>query len=137
VLLLIILEGGVLVFSYTFTDEWKRDSELFGSFLSAFTSFSNEFFSEGLDRAKFGHYTVFMKAIVNFSVCYLFKGQTYLAQQKLSRFVEHLQENDSIQQTLEKFQKSSQILELKDFPFLKSLITEIFIKKSPEISAPI
>ena len=66
-LLLIILEGGVLVFSYSFTDEWKRDSELFGSFLSAFTSFSDEYFSEELDRAKFGHYTVFMKAIAKFS----------------------------------------------------------------------
>lgn len=137
VLLLIILEGGVLVFSYPFTDEWKRDSELFGTFLSAFTSFSDEYFSEGLDRAKFGHYTVFIKPIVNFSVCYLFKGQTYLAQHKLSRFVEHLQENDSIQQTLDKFQKTSRILELRDFPFLKSLITEIFIKKNPEISIPI
>jgi len=134
VLLLIILEGGVLVFSYPFTNEWKRDTELFGSFLSAFTSFSDEYFSEGLDRAKFGHFTVFMKPIANSSVCYLFKGQTYLAQQKLSRFVEHLQENDSIQQTLDKFQKTNQILELRDFPFLKSLITEIFIKKSPEIS---
>jgi len=78
-----------------------------------------------------------MKPIANSSVCYLFKGQTYLAQQKLSRFVEHLKENDSIQQTLDKFQKTSQILELRDFPFLKSLITEIFIKKSPEISTPI
>jgi tetratricopeptide (TPR) repeat protein len=137
VLLLIILEGGVLVFSYPFSDEWKRDTELFGSFLSAFTSFSDEYFSEGLDRAKFGHYTVFMKAITNFSVGYLFKGPAYLAQKKLSRFVDHLQENESIQQTLDKFQKTSQILDLKDFPFLKSLITEIFIKKSPEISPPI
>ncbi len=79
--LLIVLEGGVLVFSYPFTDEWKHDNELFGSFLSAFTSFSDEYFSEGLDLAKFGQYTVFMKSIANFSVCYLFKGQTYLAQQ--------------------------------------------------------
>jgi hypothetical protein len=61
ILLLIIGEGGVLLFSYPFTDEVKVDDELFGGFLSAITSFSDEVFSEGLDRAKFGQYTVLMK----------------------------------------------------------------------------
>ncbi|MHA2037888.1 MAG: tetratricopeptide repeat protein [Promethearchaeota archaeon] len=61
--LLIIAEGGVLIFSYPFTDEWKQDEELFSSFLSAFSSFSNEFFSEGLDRVKFGQNTVLMQSI--------------------------------------------------------------------------
>ncbi|MHA1988383.1 MAG: tetratricopeptide repeat protein [Promethearchaeota archaeon] len=30
VLLLLIAEGGVLIFSYPFTDEWKHDTEIFG-----------------------------------------------------------------------------------------------------------
>ncbi|MHA2281266.1 MAG: tetratricopeptide repeat protein, partial [Promethearchaeota archaeon] len=34
-LLLIIGEGGTLIFSCPFTDEWERDEELFSSFLSA------------------------------------------------------------------------------------------------------
>ncbi len=49
VVLLIISDAGVLVFSYPFAIKWKRNNELFGSFLSAFTSFSDEFFSEGFD----------------------------------------------------------------------------------------
>ncbi|MHA2269913.1 MAG: hypothetical protein ACXAB8_19125 [Promethearchaeota archaeon] len=49
-LLLIISEGGVLTFSYPFVNEWNRDNELFGSFISAFSSISDEYFSEGLDQ---------------------------------------------------------------------------------------
>ncbi|MHA1985969.1 MAG: tetratricopeptide repeat protein [Promethearchaeota archaeon] len=126
-LLLIIAEGGVLVFSHPFTDEWKQDNSLFSSFLSAFTSFSDEFFSEGLDRVKFGRYTVLMESVGSFSVCYLYKGQTYAAKQKLSQFTEAIQ-NTSIWQTLEKSFKTSQSLELKDSPLLESFITDIFIK---------
>lgn len=125
-LLLIIAEGGVLVFSYPFTDEWKQDDSLFSSFLSAFTSFSDEFFSEGLDRAKFGQNTVLMESIGSFSVCYLYKGQTYPAQQNLSKFTEAIQNNASIWPILEKFYKTSQVLEIKDSPFLEHLITNIF-----------
>ena len=58
-----MIEGGVLVFSYPFSNKWDRDNELFGSFMSAFTSFSDEFFSEGLDRVKFGQYTVILEIL--------------------------------------------------------------------------
>ncbi|MHA1985966.1 MAG: hypothetical protein ACW98D_04935 [Promethearchaeota archaeon] len=126
-LLLIIAEGGVLIFSHPFTDEWKQDDTLFSSFLSAFTSFSDDFLSEGLDRVKFEQHTVLMESVGSFSVCYLYKGQTYPAKQKLSKFIEAIQNNTSFWPVLEKFYKMSQILEIKDSPFLEHLITNIFI----------
>ena len=129
VLLLIIAGGGILLFSYPFSDEVKVDDELFGGFLSAITSFSDEVFSEGLDRAKFGSYTVLMKNLADFSFCYLFKGQTYLAKKKLSNFTENFQKNTSMMQTLNKFNQTSQVIELKDFPFLEGFIKEIFTNK--------
>jgi tetratricopeptide (TPR) repeat protein len=132
-LLLIISEGGTLIFSCPFTDEWERDEELFSSFLSAFTSFSDEFFSEDLDRVKFGQYTVLMESVSPYSVCYLYKGQTYLAKQKLSKFTEMLQNITEIWQLIEQYYRSSQVLELKDSPPLRSLIEEIFINKIPEV----
>jgi len=128
--LLILAEDGVLVFSYPFSNEWKIDEDLFSSFLSAFTSFSTEFFSKGLDRAKFGEDMMLMESIGSFSFCYLFKGQTYLARQRLTRFIEKVQNNLSLWQYLEQHYKTSQILELKEAPQMKSLITEIFISKS-------
>ncbi|MHA2088072.1 MAG: hypothetical protein ACW972_07340, partial [Promethearchaeota archaeon] len=131
VLLLILIEGGVLLLSYPFSDEWESNEELFGSFLTAFMSFSNEFFTEGLDRAKFGQYTVLMEIISKFSICYLYRGQTYLAKKKIEYFIKRLQTIPSILQTLEKFAETSQVIELKDFPFLEGFITEIFMSKNP------
>ncbi|MHA2339436.1 MAG: hypothetical protein ACXACX_19190 [Candidatus Hodarchaeales archaeon] len=126
VLLLIIAEGGTLLFSYAFTDKWQQDEDLFSSFLSAFTSFSDEFFSKGLDRAKFGDDTLLMQSVNSFSVCYLFRGQTYLAKQKLEKFIKTIQTNSSIWETFEKFNKSGQVVELVDIPKIKTLLTNIF-----------
>ncbi|MHA2009484.1 MAG: hypothetical protein ACXABO_19915 [Promethearchaeota archaeon] len=127
--LLILAEGGVLVFSYPFSDEWKIDEDIFSSFLSAFTSFSSEVFSKGLDRMKFGDDMMLMESIGSLSFCYLFKGQTYLAKQKLTKFTEKVQNNESLWQNLQYHYESSQILELKANPQLKSLITETFSSK--------
>jgi tetratricopeptide (TPR) repeat protein len=130
VLLLILTAGGVLIFSHSFIDEWRFDSELFGGFLAAINSISDEVFSEGLDRVKFGQHTVLIESVANFSVCYLYKGQTYLAKQKLAEFAELVTESASIEQILERFEKTSQVLQIKDFPFLQALITKIFIKNN-------
>ncbi len=126
VLLLIIAEGGVPIFSYPFSEEWSREDERFASFLSAISSFSNEIFSEGLDRVKFNQYTVLMMPMGEISSCYLFKGQTYLAKQKLTRFTEGIQNNNSIMESLNKYYQTSQVVELSDFPFLEVFLKDVF-----------
>ncbi|MFW9942159.1 MAG: hypothetical protein ACFFFT_14065 [Candidatus Thorarchaeota archaeon] len=127
ILLLILAEGGILLFSYLFTDEWKHDTEIFSSFLSAFTSFSDEFFSKGLDRVKFGDDTLLIQSTGSFSVGYLYKGQSYPAKQKLTKFLEGIQDTASIWQALDKYYKTSQIAEVKDLPQIEDLIKDIFI----------
>ncbi|MHA2088364.1 MAG: tetratricopeptide repeat protein, partial [Promethearchaeota archaeon] len=102
-LLLIISEGGVLTFSYPFVNEWNRDNELFGSFISAFSSISDEYFSEGLDRVKFGHHMALLRSNKSSLICYLFKGQTYKAIQKIDKFIALIQDDASIQNTLDKY----------------------------------
>ena len=124
--LLILAEGGTLIFSYPFSDEWRIDEDLFSSFLSAFSSFSTEFFSKGLDRAKFGENMMLLESVGSFSFCYLFQGQTYLARKKLLEFTKKVQNSQTLWQDLEKHYKTGQILELKKSPPLKSLITEVF-----------
>jgi hypothetical protein len=126
VLLLILVEGGVLLLSYQFADEWESNDEMFGSFLTAFMTFSNEFFAQGLDRAKFGEYTVLMENFSKFSICYLYKGQTYPARKKVEHFIERLQNTPSIMKTLDKYYETSQVIELDKFPFLEGFIKEIF-----------
>jgi tetratricopeptide (TPR) repeat protein len=126
ILLLILSEGGLLTFSYPFVDEWNRDNDIFGSFLSALTTFSDEFFSEGLDRVKFGQQTVLIRSSKSSLICYLFKGQSYKAIQKIDKFASLIHKDASVQKTFDLYKQRGQILELKDFPFLESLIKEIF-----------
>ncbi len=133
-LLLIIAEGGALLFSHKFVEDFLYEEDVISGFLTAFTAFSGEIFSKGLDRAKFGEDTILMEPIDKFSVCYLFKGQTYPAMQRLSLFVEQINNSTIILQALEKYFQSSQVLELKDSPLLESLIDETFIKRSIELN---
>jgi len=129
VVLIIVSESGELIFSQSFTEKWSFEDDMFGSFLSAINSFSDEMFSEGLDRASFGQYSILMKPTPPFLVCYLFKGQSYLAQHRIRHFVESIQNDSLLWETFNKFYQSNQVIESKDVPSLDPLITEIFIKK--------
>jgi hypothetical protein len=74
-LLLIVTEGGIPALSHTFSTDWKFSNELFSGILTSFDSISRAVFFEGLDRAKFGDYTILISPFSNFLICYLFKGQ--------------------------------------------------------------
>jgi len=129
VLLLILAEGGVPIFSHIFTKEWSFEEDLVGGFLSAIDSFSGELFSEGLDRAKFGQHTVLMKPFSTFSACYLFKGQSYLAKKRMDKFIESIQKTEELKGIFENFNRTHQTIELKENPPLKILLTDVFIHK--------
>lgn len=126
ILLMIIAEGGVLIFSHPLSEEWKFDDDLFGGFLTAFNSINDEIFSEGLDRVKFGNHTVLIEPIESFSVCYLFKGQTYPAKQKLIKFIDRIKNDAATLMTLDKYNTTNRVVELIDVPFIKNLLIEIF-----------
>ncbi len=130
VLILILAEGGVTMFSHIFSKDWSHEDDLVGGFLSALNSFSGELFSEGLDRAKFGRHTVLMKSFETFSICYLFKGVSYLAQKRINSFIEQIQNSDEIKETFNSFYRTHQTIELKENPPLKFLLTDIFIHKN-------
>jgi len=129
ILLLIVAEGGVPAFSNFFSQDLKHEDDMISNFLSAFNYFSEELFSKRLDRAKFGDYLLVMDSIGPFSVCYLFKGQSYLAKQKIIQFAHRVQNTASIWKVFEDFQTTHQSIVLTENPPLESLITEIFIKK--------
>jgi hypothetical protein len=126
-LLLIVTEGGVPAFSHAFSKDWKFSDELFSGFLSSFDSISKEVFSEGLDRAKFGEYTIIISSFSKFMICYLFKGQSYYAKQKLAYFTNQIKTSTSVEQIFNKFLKNFHTILLKEYPILKELITESFL----------
>jgi tetratricopeptide (TPR) repeat protein len=130
VFLLIISEGGMPLFSQSFLEDKSFESHLFGGFLTSIDYFIREMFSEGLDRAIFGEYTLLMKSVSPFFISYIFKGDSYHALQKLNCFTDQIQKEHIIWQNLLKFFQANQSIHLKDIPLLESLITETFINKN-------
>jgi len=133
VLLLIVSEGGVPIFSQSFVKDQSFEDHLFGGFFTAINSFINEKFSEGLDRAIFGDHTLLMESVSPFFMCYVFKGQSYAAQHRIRYFIEKIQKDEPIWQTFENYYQINKEVQLKDIPSLDPLIKEIFIDKSIQI----
>ena len=130
IVILFISEAGIPLFSQSFAKEWEFQDHLFGGFLTAVNSFSDEMFSNGLDRASFGEYTLFMSSASPFLVCYLFKGQSYSAQSRLNYFLEKIKNDKEIWQSFEKYYHRNQEISIKDIPSLEPLISQIFIEKT-------
>ncbi|MFX0030258.1 MAG: tetratricopeptide repeat protein [Candidatus Hermodarchaeota archaeon] len=129
-LLLILSEGGLPLFSHSFTKEKSVDSEIFGGFLTTIDYFIKEMFSEGLDRAVFGDYTLVMKSIPPFFISYIFKGDSYYALQKTDYFIDQIQKEGDIWKNLLKSFELSKSVRLKDIPSLESLINETFTTRT-------
>ncbi|MHA2122393.1 MAG: tetratricopeptide repeat protein [Promethearchaeota archaeon] len=125
ILLLIMDNSGATYFSHPFIANWDYN-DLFSSFLSAFNAFSSEIFSKSIDRIKIDENTILINPVDPFLACYIIKGQSYPALQKLSRFTEAIKENSEIWQALNKAVKTSEMLELDKPPALKTVIDEIF-----------
>lgn len=134
VLLLIVSEGGIPFFSQSFIEDKSFEDHLFGGFFTAINSFINEKFSEGLERASFGEHTLLMNSISPFLMCYVYKGQSYSAQNRIKSFINEIQSNKEMWDTFEKFYQMNKKIHMKDIPSLEQLITKIFIEKSEAIN---
>ncbi|MFX0090277.1 MAG: hypothetical protein ACFFBD_00840 [Candidatus Hodarchaeota archaeon] len=128
VMLLILGGSGLSLFSRTFTSEGAVDDQLLGGFLAAIQSFSSQIFSQSLDRVKLEAYTLLIKAEKPFQVCYVLKGPTYLAQQKLTQFTAELRQTSAIWEALEHSQRTGMVLSDSDQNSLESLLDKFFLQ---------
>ena len=129
VMLLILTEGGNLLFSKKFIEDFSFEDDILGGFLTTINYIISEVFSEGLDRAIFGQYTLLMMPLQPFLACYIFKGYSYFAHRKIKNFLDSIQNDSVIWQSLQKFFQKSKSIQISDIPSLESLITEIFLEK--------
>ena len=86
---------GITIFSYPFHEEWTFDSQLFSGFLTAFNTFSCEIFAASLDRANFGEHTILMHPLPPFALCYVIKGNSYIAQKRILSFIQEIQNDET------------------------------------------
>ncbi|MFW9875704.1 MAG: hypothetical protein ACFFG0_21585 [Candidatus Thorarchaeota archaeon] len=87
--------SGATYFNHPFIANWDY-SDLFSSFMSAFNTFSSEIFSKSIDRIRIGENTILINPVESFLTCYVIKGQSYPALQKLTRFTDAIRENSEI-----------------------------------------
>ena len=131
-LLNIMNENGPNVFTYKFLKDWQHDDQLFAALLSAFQSFSGEFFSESFDRAKFGKYNILLKHEDPVIICYVFQGKSFLAKQKMRHFTKLLRKNRSAWECVENAAQRGTILNPgMCFP-LELLISQVFKDQNPQ-----
>ncbi len=125
IFLSIITKGGAPLIKFPFLDKWA-DQNIFSGFISAFNVFSKELFAKSVDRVKMGEYIILLKPLEPFNACYVIKGPSYLAQQKLTRFSEKIKTTPEIWNRLIEYTKTGEVLTIKGNPHLKEIITEIF-----------
>lgn len=125
ILFLIMGESGVPVYTKIVDPEWKVNEELFSSFLSAFNSFSHEVFSQQLDRANFGKYTILITGISPFMTCYVFEGQSYSVQQKFSSFNEAFKQNEELWKFLTLSERIGRVIQPNSNPALEMLVDNL------------
>ncbi|MFX1449530.1 MAG: tetratricopeptide repeat protein [Promethearchaeota archaeon] len=125
ILLLIMDEAGNAFFNHTFIKNWDF-STLFGSFISAFNTFSSEIFSKTIDRIKIGENIIFLQPVEQFLTCYVSKGQSYPAMKKLVKFSNSIKTKSEIWERLKKAAETCQELNVENLPVLGTVVNEIF-----------
>lgn len=96
--------------------------------MSAFNTFSDEIFSKSIDRIKVSDNIILINPIESFLACYVIKGQSYPALQKLNRFSDTIKDTTEIWEALNRAVKTSEMLELDNPPSLGIVVAEIFQK---------
>ena len=125
-LLSIITEGGLSLYIHFFSKKWKN-TQMFGSFMTAFNMFSHEFFSRTLNRVKIGENTIIMEPFEDKFLCYVIKGQTYPAQQKLNKFSEGIKNSKEILDSIDLSFSTGAIIKEENTPDLGKLVSTIFV----------
>jgi tetratricopeptide (TPR) repeat protein len=125
ILLLIMDESGNTLFTHSFSENWDFD-DLFSSFMSAFNTFSGEIFSKSIDRIIIDEYKILINPVESFLVCYVIKGQSYPALQKLNRFSDAIKLKTDIWDALNRAVKTGEVLELDNPASLGNVVREIF-----------
>jgi len=98
VLLLILAEGGLALYSHPFVKTRQLKEQLIGGFLTSLSAFGQDALaaSGSIDRIMYEDYTVAVKALEDLLFCYIFQGPSYLALKKLEQFMVHIRE-DAVQ----------------------------------------
>ena len=124
-------ESGLCVFSKTFNEKTAIDALLTSGFLSAINKFSSEIFANTIDSLKIGEFTLLIKKVEPFLICYVYKNQSNLVNFKLNLISKMLRKNKAIWQALIATTKTGLKINLTKKDALEKSINQIFLSEDP------
>ena len=132
ILLTIVSEDGMSLFTSLFDETIKIDSFLVSGFLSAINNFGEEVFavSGSIETIKHQDYTILIKQRETFLFCYVYKGQSYYAIQKLEEFLDNIISNKDIWSNFEDHQIILKDLDVSTSEQIESFAKSIFLESS-------
>lgn len=124
-LFLVLDEAGNSKFTLRFSKSRSINETLVGVFLTAIISFTKTAFSssEPVERIKHQDYTIILKSVQSYLLCYVFQGPSYFALQKIDNLIKMMEEDSSIINLFDKY-KFQTIPE--DDPKMQEVIEKIF-----------
>ena len=86
---LILSQNGMRLFSKQFLSESALNEQVVGDLLTAINNFVQETFETtgSIERVKHKEHTLIMRPMTPLMCCYVVKGQSYSALQKLDKFI--------------------------------------------------
>jgi len=127
IMLMVLSGNGLLVYSKNFALTAEMSDRMIGNFLQAVQKFGHEVFSQALDRIKFETYTVLIRSKDPLTFCYIYNGQSYTAQQKLSELIDDVLSRSDVWDTLLDPIKTGGALDSDSQTTLDVLLSEVFV----------
>ncbi len=124
--MLIVTEDGLLLFSKQFSPKVQGTAELLSGLLNSVHLFSQEIFSQKLDRMKIGEYTVVMIPDSPLLLAYACKGSSFRARQRLFQFKNLLHEKSDVHQQLLQAATLNQQLDSETSHLIEELVNSLF-----------
>ena len=127
ILLLVLTEGGLSIFTKKFEAGRQLVDQLIGGLITAINSFGQDVFEGSpMDQIVYQEYTVVLTVYENMMFCYIFQGTAQFAREKLALFVESLQTSDEIWEILDTARKRGVFLKSSEQNRLDQIITDVF-----------
>ncbi len=117
--------NGIPIYTKSFNDENIVDGSILGGFLSSLNIVLSQYFSEKLDRVRFGDYTAILQSFNDLIILLVFKGQSYSANQLVSTFISRANQSPEIKNFLSKAAEMSRTIYTGDLKQFDELLYDI------------
>lgn len=127
--MLVSADAGLNLISKEFEPYFSVDETIMSGFLTAFTTFSNTYFTKRLNQLRFGEYTMLMRIEQPFLFCYIFRGDPESGKGKLNEFIHQLRSKKDVWNSLSMTAQTGEVNHSDSFE-IENTLSHVF---SPNI----